>query len=138
DMTFDGGAGTDTIDTNVPGGYSVTLDLRRFPTVENLSVGPTAYGPVIGNDLNNRITLANANLNTTVRGGNGNDTILGGSASETIFGEAGNDSLDGGAGNDSLDGGAGADVMKGGAGRDIVDYAARTAKLNISLNNLAD
>ncbi|NVB83297.1 MAG: hypothetical protein HOV81_33305, partial [Kofleriaceae bacterium] len=95
----------------------------------------------------------------TINGDAGNDTISG--AGDTVTGAAypdplllyggdGTDSLRGGAGDDHCWGGDGddtflggpaadgADSFTGGPGRDTADYAARTANLSLSLEDVAN
>lgn len=101
---------------------------------------------------NDSITVATGLGSATIDGGSGNDKITGGwshdvlsggSGNDTIYGGLGNDKLSGGDGadkllgedgNDWLDGGGGTDWMSGGIGTDTLDYATRTAALNVTLD----
>jgi Ca2+-binding RTX toxin-like protein len=74
----------------------------------------------------------------TTYGGVGNDTIHGGGGPDTILGGAGNDTLNGGGGDDVFVADDGADSIKGDTGRDSVNYADRTAGVNVSLDGVAD
>ncbi len=90
-VTEAGGAGSDTIQTNI----SYTL----VSNVEVLSL--TGAGSIDGTG--------------TVDA----DRILGNDGNNTLNGDAGNDTLSGGQGNDTLDGGGGVDSLTGGTGDDI-------------------
>lgn len=88
------------------------------------------------------------NQNVVIRGLGGNDVIRfsgsqnveiqGGAGNDSIFGGVGNDMLYGNDGDDLIDGGAGSDAIYGGAGTDLADYSARTASVNISLDQSAN
>ena len=71
-------------------------------------------------------------------GGDGADLLRAGDGVDTIRGQAGTDTVQGGDGNDILDGGTEADRFDGGLGRDLATYAARTEKLDVTINNKAD
>lgn len=62
-------------------------------------------------------------------GGPGNDTLVGG---------PGDDLLLGGFGDDTLDGAGGSDVLRGGGGIDTASYAARSKRVEVTLDGLAD
>src|SRR3954454_19430942 len=118
---------------------------------------------LFGEDGNDRLTGASGR--DTIDGGNGDDTLIGGSSRDTLrggagndqlFGNSGNDNAQGGDGNDQIDAGNGNDSASGGngddtfressapngsdsirgdAGNDTVDYGARTAPVNGSLDD---
>jgi hypothetical protein len=82
-----------------------------------------------------------------LRGGSGNDLLGGGSGGDNVQGGDGNDTLDGGTGNDTDLGGTGddtlregsapngADSLAGDTGNDTVDYGARTAPVNVAIDD---
>ena len=103
-----------------------------------------------------RDTVDGGNGDDNVTGGSGNDTVRGGAGNDQLFGNSGNDSLQGGDGNDLLDAGSGndrvaggngddtlregsapngADLLQGDAGNDTVDYSARSAPVNVAIDN---
>ena len=95
-------------------------------------------------------SLSGGTNNDRLAGGPGNDTLSGGQGRDNLQGGDGNDTLDGGTSNDFESGGNGDDTLKegtrpngndvlnGDAGNDTADYSARTAAVNISLNDVAD
>ncbi len=67
--------------------------------------------------------------------------LYGGGANDLLLGGAGDDELSGGIGNDTLLAGrdpGGADLFVGGDGEDFVDYAGRTAAINVTTASGAD
>ena len=113
-----------------------------------------------GNDrlagASGRDTVDGGNGDDTVTGGSGGDRVRGGSGNDQLFGNSGNDNLQGGDGNDLLDGGSGndsesggngddtlregnapngADNLSGDAGNDTVDYSARSAPVNVTIDD---
>ena len=66
------------------------------------------------------------------------ENVVGGLAGDRLTGSAGPNSLRGGKGADVLTGGFGADVLDGGRGVDTISYGARTKRVAITLNGLAD
>jgi Ca2+-binding RTX toxin-like protein len=71
------------------------------------------------------VDLGDTNRRSTIDGGSGNDNLAGGIGNDLFYcGE--------GLGND------GTDVLRGKAGNDKADYSARTANLNINLDNAAN
>ncbi|HYZ29622.1 MAG TPA: calcium-binding protein [Thermoleophilaceae bacterium] len=82
-----------------------------------------------------------------LRGGAGNDQLAGNQAGDNLQGGDGNDLLDGGNANDTELGGSGddtlregnapngADSLAGDAGSDTVDYSARTAPVNVAVDD---
>jgi Ca2+-binding RTX toxin-like protein len=117
---FSGGAGVDTVDMLAQQRLDLTsvTDIQVFPDVENVT---NAQGTVIGNDLNNRITVrASDTEGVEVHAGGGDDTVVGGPGPDRFFGEAGHDTLIGNGANDLLDGGFGIDDLNGGPGDDTL------------------
>lgn len=119
--SYDGGAGTDTLDYSAVG-TAVTLTLRdgaastfATDTIENVE-------NVIGGSVNDRLT--GNGLANVLTGNAGDDVLKGGAGDDTLDGGTGNDDLDGGADNDRLFGGVGSDVLKGGAGDDVLKGGA--------------
>ena len=118
---------------------------------------------LFGEDGNDR--LAGASGRDTLDGGSGDDSITGssggdrlrgGSGNDQLFGNSGNDNLEGADGNDLLQGGSGndtesggngddtlreenapngADALSGDAGNDTVDYSARSAPVNVAIDD---
>ena len=66
------------------------------------------------------------------------ENARGGGGADTLNGSDGPNALYGGPGDDRLDGKGAADVFDGEAGRDTADYSARTAALNVTLDDVAD
>jgi Ca2+-binding RTX toxin-like protein len=114
---FVGGEGADTIEM----GAQTYLDLRvnqngynAFADVENVT---NAQGTVLGNLMNNRITVRAGNTaGVEVHGAAGHDTIVGGNGPDKLYGDSDDDTLFGNAGNDLLDGGDQFDLLDGGTG----------------------
>jgi Ca2+-binding RTX toxin-like protein len=142
---FDGGGGTDTYKSDATGG---TIDLRLYPTVENVYMSNSASGTVIGNALNNNIDIFNVKQitvlgmggndtlhakdakNGTLDGGDGNDnitidyngiyTLIGGNGNDKLVSQGSACLMQGGAGNDTLLGGLEYDTLDGGTGADVM------------------
>ncbi|MFZ5691116.1 MAG: calcium-binding protein [Pseudomonadota bacterium] len=135
--TFNGGAGTDT------------LQLIGKVTLKNLDTATSSieilqgakaglYGTAQADVLNlSGLTLAPVNVPFVdggsgddqltgsafaddLRGGAGNDTLNGSDGNDLLNGGTGNDTLNGGDDNDTLDGGVGIDALDGGAGDDVL------------------
>src|SRR3954453_3475925 len=82
-----------------------------------------------------------------LRGGSGNHQLSGNSGRDNLQGGDGNDVLDGGSGNDFESGGNGDDVLRqgvapngadslfGDGGNDTVDYGARAAPVNVTVDD---
>ncbi|TSD82950.1 hypothetical protein FFK22_040315, partial [Mycobacterium sp. KBS0706] len=104
DNSFNGGAGTDTVD------YSASSNALTV----NLGTG-SATGTGIGTD-----TLTSIEI---VRTGSGNDTLTAAAAGSTLIAGIGTDQLNGGSGNDTLVGGSGNDTLSGNGGTDTADYS---------------
>ena len=82
-------------------------------------------------------------------GTSANDALTGGPGPDVISGGSGDDLIDGGAGDDRLNGDAGvdtfvvhasdgADAIYGGTATDSISYAARTAAVSVTLDNIAN
>ena len=164
--TIDGGLGADTIDggggTDWVSYASRTKDVYVYVGNTIATSGEILEGDRLIN-IENAITgsgndyfQADGPDNNVFFGGDGNDTMHGDYGNDTLVGQGGNDQLDGGygndaivggdgndlllgsAGNDTLRGDAGADIFQGGSGNDTADYSARSDKLNITLDNVAN
>jgi Ca2+-binding RTX toxin-like protein len=106
-----------------------------------------------------RDTLDGGPGDDNLTGGSSADRVRGGSGNDQLFGNSGNDNLQGGDGNDLLDGGSrldfeaggngddtlrqssgpnGADSLFGDAGNDTVDYSARSAPVNVTVDDQSD
>jgi Ca2+-binding RTX toxin-like protein len=126
--SIDAGAGIDTLNLSVVHAqFNGTFDMRNYPGLENVDGIQFFLHTVIGNDLDNRITLIKDGDATSA-------TVLGLGGNDTLISANGNDSLDGGEGNDSLIGGTGNDTLNGGNGTDFGDGGAGTNTL-ISIEN---
>jgi Ca2+-binding RTX toxin-like protein len=118
-----------------------------------------------GEDGNDRLaggsgrdTVDGGNGDDNLTGGSGNDRVRGGSGNDQLFGNSGNDGLSGGDGTDLLDGGTGndtesggngddtmregnapngADTFSGDSGNDTADYSARSAPVNVAVDDFA-
>lgn len=73
-----------------------------------------------------------------VYGGAGDDRLMGDESAELLNGGAGADELYGMGGKDFLEGGTGADLLSGGDGSDTADYAARNARVVVTIGSGAD
>ncbi|MFL5824115.1 MAG: beta strand repeat-containing protein [Solirubrobacteraceae bacterium] len=108
-----------------------------------------------GNDSIDAASASGDLQTNIVHGGDGNDYIRAPDGNDKLYGDNGNDEIHAGGGNDLIDGGAGndfelgdegddtffqgatangSDEMSGGPGTDTVDYSARAASLNVSLD----
>jgi Ca2+-binding RTX toxin-like protein len=121
DQTFNGGTGADTVDYS-QGGYNVTVSID----------GAANDGPFASHD----------NVQTDVehiQGSPGNDvltgTVNGATTVNNLYGGGGDDVLNGNDGDDMLDGQGGADEYNGGAGFDTANYSARSADVQVTLND---
>jgi Ca2+-binding RTX toxin-like protein len=120
DLSISGGDGIDTVDgTWIADGTSYTLPAD----VENFNLDQGTAKAVIGNGLDNVITVPGGGV--SVYGGAGNDTI-------TEAGAGG--LLEGDSGNDTLVGTGGQDTFIGGAGTDTADFSTVTDPLSIYLD----
>jgi Ca2+-binding RTX toxin-like protein len=121
--TFNGGAGTDTVDYHSrSGSVTVTMD------------GKTADDGESGDLDNVKADVEN------ILGGAGADTITGNALNNKLTGNAGADTLSGAAGDDTFDEGTTSndgDVFIGGAGVDTVDYSARTVAIDVTMDGVA-
>src|SRR5215212_6811438 len=121
---------------------------------------------LFGEDGNDRLggasgrdTIDGGSGDDNLTGGSGRDRIRGGAGNDQLFGNSGNDDLAGGDGNDLIDGGSGndsdaggngddslrqgsspngADSLAGDAGNDTVDYSARSAPVNVTVDDQSD
>ena len=66
------------------------------------------------------------------------DVVDGGAGNDNLFGQEGNDTLRGGDDNDALYGGVGSDDISGGGGSDFVDFTGSQARVNVSLDDVAN
>jgi Ca2+-binding RTX toxin-like protein len=126
---IDAGNGVDTLQLGVSTRHFGTFDMRNYPGLENVDDVQFFVQTVIGNDLDNRITLKRDGdaTGTTVLGLGGNDTLVGAN---------GSDSLVGGYGDDSIVGGDGFDTADGGPGNNVIVHAELTpAAPNIRISN---
>ncbi len=129
---FDGGAGTDTLQTNGPvtvsGFDSVGDSIEVWTGTKNDQLTGTGADETF--DLSN---LTSVDHLTYLDAGSGNDTIIGSDAwNGDLRGGAGNDTLRGGAGDDKLTGAAGVDlfVFTTGGGHDTIEdlkFSSKTA-----------
>ncbi|MFO1033880.1 MAG: calcium-binding protein [Hyphomicrobiales bacterium] len=113
--TFDGGAGTDTLD------MSFLTTAEYTSSIINLSVLATQTASFSG------VTAQSDKLSNF-------ENVMGGAGADTITGTAGANDLSGNDGNDILIGGGGQDFLTGGAGDDTFRFTAATD----SLAGLAD
>jgi Ca2+-binding RTX toxin-like protein len=135
---MNGGAGGDTVDfrghaytdlgTGEPFGALSTPDGAANDGNDQIDQSVNGGGGTddVGSDVENII------------GSEGPDTLVGSAAANRITGGPGNDALHGEEGNDTLDGESGADVLDGGPDTDTATYAARTAPLRATINNVAN
>lgn len=138
-VTFNGGAGNDSLDTSlIPASVHFNGGIGDDTVVtgsgddsiegssgdDSISTGD-GRDTVHAGDGNDFIDVGRDD--DSVRGGGGDDSIIGGggndflngnSGSDTISGDDGDDTLLGGTGNDSLDGGLGDDRIRGHDGDD--------------------
>ncbi|MBB5700132.1 DUF4214 domain-containing protein [Sphingomonas yantingensis] len=140
--TYNGGAGSDTVDySNATAFVTVNLNTERQTIlaaagdtligIENVTGSTTLTNTLTGgNTTDNRLTggsaadrLIGGGMNDTLIGGAGNDVLIGdyNDTFSSVAGSAdGNDTLDGGTGNDILVGGLGNDILRGGDGDDTL------------------
>lgn len=126
--TFDGGAGTDTLDYSDAGtGINGSLD----GGVVNRVVGwggifsidfATGFENVIGTGFAD--TVAGSTAANRLESGAGNDSLLGGNGNDTLRAGDGADTINGGSGRDLIVGGDGADRLRGGSGSDNFRWEA--------------
>ena len=83
-------------------------------------------------------TLTGSAAADTLDGGDGDDTINGLGGDDTLIGGADANALNGGGDDDTLVGGDDADALTGGSGSDRVSYAARTARVVVDEDGVAD
>ena len=143
----------DTGDTVKPGVNCTSVDAH--------TVRCTAFANGVRINTGDLDDVVNAPLPlaVNVNAGAGNDRVSTGTGDDTLSGSDGNDVLRGGFGADRIDGGRGdnqwfgdggrdtvvaggtvngADVMFGGAGSDVVTYSGRTARVVVTLDDVAN
>ena len=126
---LDGGAGDDELDGGpnkdrlIGGDGTDTASYASRNTSVLVDLGGAAVSGIAGEGDTIDADVENA------RGGSGADTLNGSDGPNALYG---------GPGDDRLDGKGGADVFDGEAGRDTADYSARTASLNVTLDDVAD
>ena len=140
-MTFDGGAGLDTL-TIVSTDEAVNIDVSdiNFENVSTWSGNDTLDGSSVLNFAVNFNTrdgddvLIGTQFNDTLSAGDGDDTITGGDGSDTITGGLGSDSISAGAGNDLILQYDHTDsFLDGGSGNDRLRIDPRSSGVNIDL-----
>ncbi|QUJ76024.1 M10 family metallopeptidase C-terminal domain-containing protein [Sulfitobacter albidus] len=125
--TYQGGDGTDTLQTAGNSLSLLTLDLAAG--IENLDDQFAGFFGTFGDDTIN-ISAIGAYLSaSTWQLAGGNDSFTGSALAERVEGGAGDDSLFGGAGNDTLKGDGGVDTLDGGAGDDVLIFDAGPGKV---------
>lgn len=108
-------------------------DFLRGGQQDDTITGGTGNDQLVGDDPN-----VVGGGNDSLDGGEGNDTADGQDGADTVRGGNGDDTLGGGGGNDVFPaeaGNDGADVLNGNDGVDTATYAARTAPLQLSLDD---
>ena len=115
--TFDGGAGTNTLD------YSAYTSGVAVRTCWHLKTDLLARrrAPRVFYNIQN------------VTGGSADDTLQGSDDDNLLIGGAGNDLIEGRGGDDTLEGGSGDDYLSGGDGLDQVSYASATTGVTVDL-----
>ena len=150
-ITFDGGAGSDTM-IIVPTGADLNGDGDQDVTMSGAQTSVTYRGGA-GNDTLDASAMTNPII---LKGGAGTDHLIGGGAADTLYGQADADTLEGGGGIDNLYGGDGndtelggdgddvfreesaangADVQDGGPGNDTAHYGPRTVGITVTLGD---
>jgi Ca2+-binding RTX toxin-like protein len=107
----------------------------------SIDVGGGADRVTIATEVATPALIEGGGGNDTLRGGAGSDRVNGGPDADILDGRAGNDTESGGDGDDTFDQGAapnGADALSGGGGVDRAGFGARSAGLEISLDDTAD
>lgn len=127
--TFNGGAGTDTVDysgrDSIAGGGA-----GANPVV--VTMDGTAADDGVSGELDN----VKSDVENLI-GTDANDDITGNAADNTLTGGLGDDELSGEAGADTFDEGdadSGSDTFNGGLGTDTVDYSARTVAVWVTMD----
>jgi hypothetical protein len=108
------------------------------PLTANLATGSataTGLNHTLGSDVEN---VTGGDAADTLTGSAGANELRGGPGTDTINGAAGDDVIEGSAGNDNLTGEDGADVLTGGQDTDTVSYAAKTARVVVTLDGIAN
>lgn len=129
---IDGGAGTDTLRTNI----SFVVDLAagtatayqssyQVSGIENVELDAYGAAAAYGDDKANRLTVwLDLGSGVTLDGRGGDDFLSGSKSGDKLYGGDGADTIEGLDGNDYLYGGAGDDILIGGAGDDFIDGGA--------------
>jgi Ca2+-binding RTX toxin-like protein len=138
-------------------GASSGVDRITGNALNNILTGGALPDTILG--LGGADNLVGANGPDFLYGGTENDTLQGGSGDDQLFGEADDDNLSGSFENDTLTGGPGNDTESGASGNDTfledaspngndtldgsfdvdtVSYAARTARVVVDLDGVAD
>jgi len=130
DDLLDGGRGADSLD-----GAGGADDLSGGEGADTV-IGGSGIDRVSGGEGND--DLSGQAGEDTLAGDEGDDRLDGGLDADSLDGGAGNDGLDGAGGDDVLVGGDGADRLSGGSGSDLVSYAAQSAPVHVSIDDLAD
>jgi uncharacterized delta-60 repeat protein len=152
-LTVFGTPGDDVIRLSVTAGGAIAVSgvagasfpaaaVRRVRVVafagnDRIDLGALAIPSALAGDDGND-TVTGSRAGDTLDGGNANDVLVGGAGDDLLRGGGGADDLDGGRANDTVDGGRGPDRLSGGDGTDAADFRARTAALELSLNNAPD
>jgi Ca2+-binding RTX toxin-like protein len=125
-LKVEGTPNADVIDVHREGTHVIA---RVNDHVDSFGLADVKRIQIFGYAGNDRLTEHELNVPSTIFGGDGNDWMLG---------AAGNDVFYGGGGHDAMDGGRGADQFNGGLGFDLVTYEARTTRVVVSMNGVAD
>jgi Ca2+-binding RTX toxin-like protein len=132
-----GGDGFDSVSWGGSNGIDVTLD-----NVAN--DGEPGENDNAHDDIEN---FFGTGLNDTMIGAagdqqffsfGGQDTLEGGPDNDTLQGGDGADTLEGDGGGDNIQGGNDPDDMSGGPGFDFADYGDHSAKVTVTINNVAN
>ncbi len=133
-ITFDGGAGQDTLTFNTSSSVTINLESGYASIAGNGSVYFSNMETIIGGSGNDVITGGSGN--DTLYGGAGNDTINGGDGNDIIYGNAGSNTLYGGNGNDTLYAGGTNDTLYGGLGNDTMYASSSGTTFYINIDDL--
>jgi Ca2+-binding RTX toxin-like protein len=126
---------TDTGDTVAAGPGCTAIG----PNTAHCAALPNDHVRVASLDLDDAITAGGV-IYGHYDGGDGADTINADATTlgARLAGGPGDDSLWGGQAGDVLDGGPGGDVIHGSGGRDVADYSARTARVVVNIDGVAN
>jgi len=132
-----GNGGNDILDGN---GSDDTTDYSAAPAAVTVDLGAGTATGGAGTDTLTEIEDANGSAFDDTLTGSTDDNMLDGLAGNDLISGAGttdSDDLEGGSGNDTFNQGAaddGDDLIDGESGLDWVNYGARTASVNVTLN----